>query len=115
MFVDARLSFILYAASYLATCIGYFRSYKIFFENSDLMLLALGGLVVNFGPRAYHGPYQVFAMLYCTWLRMGSPDLMTETFVGDYVSQNVTDAVGGLSASVKSLFAADSGVTHSAL
>lgn len=115
-FVDAKLSFILYASSYLATFIGYIRIYTIFFENADLMLLALGGLIINFGPKKFHGPYQVFAMLYNTWLRMGSPDLLTETFVGDYVSQNVTDTVEGIGASVMSLFmTGDSAVVHSAL
>lgn len=114
-YIDARVSFILYAASYLATFIGYIRIYEIFFENSDLMLLALGGLIINFGPKKFHGAYQVLAMLYCTWLRAGSPDLMTETFVGDYVPQNVTDAVEGIGASVMSMFVTDSGVMHSAL
>jgi len=116
-YMDARLSFTLYAASYLATFIGYIRIYRIFFENPDFMLLALGGLIVNFGHKVFHAPYQVMAMLYCVWLRAGSPDLMTETFVGDYVSQNVTDAIEGIGASVLSMFVpgADSSVVHSAL
>ena len=57
----------------MATFYSFIMIRSIFFDNADLALLTLGGLLINFGPRRWQAPYQVFVALACTWMRAGSP------------------------------------------
>jgi len=61
-YMDSKLSFLIYQASYLATFYSFYQVSSIFFANLDLTLLTLGGLLINFVDVKYQHVYQLLVL-----------------------------------------------------
>jgi len=77
-YLDPRVSFLIYQASYLATFYGFYNVFGIFFRNLDLTLLTMIGLLLNFGSTKFQLAYQFFVMALLNAARYGFiPQMLT--------------------------------------
>jgi len=70
-YMNAKLSFLIYQASYMATFYGFFKVSGIFLANLDLTLLTLGGLLINFAGVGYQHAYQLLVLGLLNASRLG--------------------------------------------
>jgi len=78
-YMDPKLSFLVYQASYFATFYAFYNIFGIFFRNWDLTLLTLGGLLINFRDLKYQHAYQIFVLVLLNAARY---DVLPEVFSG---------------------------------
>lgn len=95
-YMGPKTSFVLYMISYLSTFYSFFRISGIFFVNTDLVVFTLIGVVVNFSPKALHGPYQLLVALSLTAMKFGHiPIPFTSQVVTTESISNVSHAFLG--------------------
>jgi hypothetical protein len=71
-YMDPRVSFLIYQASYFATFYSFYQISGIFFANLDLTILTLGGLLLNFTDIKYQHAYQVLVLGVLNAVRYGA-------------------------------------------
>ena len=62
-YLDSRVSFVIYVASYMFTFYCYANIFPIFFKNADLVAITFGGVLLNFTNRNLQLAYQCAVML----------------------------------------------------
>jgi hypothetical protein len=62
-YLDSKISFLIYQASYFATFYGFYHISPIFLRNLDLTIITLIGLLINFRDVKYQHAYQVFVLV----------------------------------------------------
>ncbi|KAJ3176550.1 hypothetical protein HK101_010424 [Irineochytrium annulatum] len=70
-YMGPRLSFLIYFGSYMGTFYGFVNVGHLFWENPDLTLITLGGLIINFWDREMQVGYQIAVALLLNAARMG--------------------------------------------
>ncbi|KAJ3109374.1 hypothetical protein HDU96_007239 [Phlyctochytrium bullatum] len=70
-YMGPRTSFVIYFASYMGTFYGFMNIGHIFWNNPDLTLITLGGLIINFQKLPIQVGYQVAVCLLLNASRLG--------------------------------------------
>lgn len=70
-YIGPKTSYLLYMASYLATFYSFVRIGDVFLKSPDLVLLTLGGMLLNFAPVWTQWGYQIFAAAFLYGMREG--------------------------------------------
>jgi len=83
-YMDSRLSFLTYQASYFATFYGFYQVSGIFFANIDLTLIVLGGLLLNFADIKVQHAYQILVAVVLNMARYNQLPAMLEGFLRVY-------------------------------
>jgi hypothetical protein len=76
-YIGPRTSYLLYMTSYLMTFVSFYYIRGVFFTSPDLVLLCLGGIVVNFAPVWAQYAYQIFAACLLFAIREGHIEAWT--------------------------------------
>jgi hypothetical protein len=71
-YIGPRTSYLLYMASYLATFYSFLRIGDVFLRSPDLVLVALGGVLLNFSPVWCQWTYQVLVAALLFGMRSGN-------------------------------------------